>query len=611
MPTTLATPARTIRRLPETLINRIAAGEVVERPASALKELVENAIDAGARTVTVRLGEGGLSLIEVTDDGCGMAADEIALALERHATSKLPDEQIEAVETLGFRGEALPSIASVARVTIESRPHRADSGWRRVVDHGALVSEGPAALPPGTRVRVEHLFAKVPARRKFLRSARSEWAASLDVVRRLAMARPDVGFTLEHDGRRALQVQPGEALAERVARLVARELADNAVAVDLERGEARLTGIAGLPTYNRGVADHQYLFVNGRPVKDKLLVGAVRGAYADMLARDRHAVLALFLDLPGSEVDVNVHPAKTEVRFRDPALIRGMVVSGLRHALSTEDRRSAQPPAQAAMDAWRSEPLSPLPPGEIRAEQGSIFTGGDWARETRLSDAGQGWRGYERSIMAAPSGRAEEAAETAPDAVEHPLGVARGQVSNTYIVAEATDGLVIVDQHAAHERIVLERLRAAGAGEGAAPSQALLIPEVVELDEPACDRVEKAVPALARFGLVVERFGPAAMLVRAVPAPLAKGDPADLVRDVADDLARHGDPLLLGERLDLVLATMACHGSVRAGRTLSVAEMNALLREMERTPRSGQCNHGRPTWVKLAHGDIEKLFGRK
>lgn len=611
MPTTLATPARTIRRLPETLINRIAAGEVVERPASALKELVENAIDAGARTVTVRLGEGGLSLIEVTDDGCGMAADEIALALERHATSKLPDEQIEAVETLGFRGEALPSIASVARVTIESRPHRADSGWRRVVDHGALVSEGPAALPPGTRVRVEHLFAKVPARRKFLRSARSEWAASLDVVRRLAMARPDVGFTLEHDGRRALQVQPGEALAERVARLVARELADNAVAVDLERGEVRLTGIAGLPTYNRGVADHQYLFVNGRPVKDKLLVGAVRGAYADMLARDRHAVLALFLDLPGSEVDVNVHPAKTEVRFRDPALIRGMVVSGLRHALSTEDRRSAQPPAQAAMDAWRSEPLSPLPPGEIRAEQGSIFTGGDWARETRLSDTGQAWRGYERSIMAAPSGRAEEAAEAAPDAVEHPLGVARGQVSNTYIVAEAADGLVIVDQHAAHERIVLERLRAAGAGEGAAPSQALLIPEVVELDEPACDRVEEAVPALARFGLVVERFGPAAMLVRAVPAPLAKGDPADLVRDVADDLARHGDPLLLGERLDLVLATMACHGSVRAGRTLSVAEMNALLREMERTPRSGQCNHGRPTWVKLAHGDIEKLFGRK
>ncbi|MDE2562549.1 MAG: DNA mismatch repair endonuclease MutL [Sphingomonadales bacterium] len=616
MTSALETAARTIRRLPETLVNRIAAGEVVERPASALKELVENAIDAGARTISVRLGEGGLSLIEVTDDGCGMAPEEIELALERHATSKLPDEHIEDVETLGFRGEALPSIASVARVTIESRPHPStgpgkSDGWSRVVDHGALVAEGPAALPPGTRVRVEHLFAKVPARRKFLRSARSEWAASLDVVRRLAMARPDVGFTLENDGRRAFQVQPGEALAGRVARLVARELADNAVAVDLERGEVRLTGIAGLPTYNRGVADHQYLFVNGRPVKDKLLVGAVRGAYADMLARDRHAVLALFLDLPGSEVDVNVHPAKTEVRFRDPALIRGMVVSGLRHALASEDRRSAQPPAQGAMAAWRAEPPSPSPMPEPPPAQANIFAGSGWRPEARLTEAGQLWRGYEQAIMAAPSGRAEQAAGPAPDAVEHPLGIARGQVSNTYIVAEAADGLVIVDQHAAHERIVLEHLRAAGAGEGAAPSQALLIPEVVEMDEPACDRIEDAAEVLARFGLVVERFGPGGMLVRALPAPLARGDPADLLRDVADDLARHGDALLLGERLDLVLATMACHGSVRAGRTLSVAEMNALLREMERTPRSGQCNHGRPTWVKLAHGDIEKLFGRK
>ncbi|WP_338465786.1 DNA mismatch repair endonuclease MutL [Novosphingobium sp. ZN18A2] len=600
---------RTIRRLPETLVNRIAAGEVVERPASALKELVENAIDAGARSVSIRLGEGGLSLIEVTDDGCGMAPDEIQLALERHATSKLPDEAIEAVETLGFRGEALPSIASVARVTIESRPHGAGEGWQRIVDHGHIVSEGPAALPPGTRVRVEQLFAKVPARRKFLRTPRSEWAASLDIVRRLAMARPDVGFTLENDGRRALQVQPGEELAPRVARLVARELADNAVAVDLQRGEVRLTGIAGLPTYNRGVADHQYLFVNGRPVKDRLLVGAVRGAYADMLARDRHAVLALFLDIPGSEVDVNVHPAKTEVRFRDPAMIRGMVVSGLRHALASEDRRSAQPPAQSAMDAWQAEPVAPE--GSPAASQASIFAGGGWTAPGRLEDAGRAWRGYEQSIMAAPAGRAEEAAEAAPDAAEHPLGIARGQVANTYIVAEAADGLVIVDQHAAHERIVLERLRAAGAGEGAAPSQTLLIPEVVEMEETACDRLEDAAETLARFGLVAERFGPQAMLVRAVPAPLAKGDPEKLLRDVADDLAQHGEALLLGERLDLVLATMACHGSVRAGRVLNVAEMNALLREMEVTPRSGQCNHGRPTWVKLAHGDIEKLFGRK
>lgn len=600
---------RTIRRLPETLVNRIAAGEVVERPASALKELVENAIDAGATQVSVRLAEGGLALIEVTDDGCGMRADEIVLALERHATSKLPESligasgAIEQVATLGFRGEALPSIASVARVTIESRAGAHGEAWQRVVDHGQLVSDGPAALPPGTRVRVEDLFGKVPARRKFLRSARSEWAASLDVVRRLALARPDISFTLEHDGRRALHVQPDDTLAARTAQIVARELHDNAVLVDLVRGAYHLMGVAGLPTYNRGVADHQYLFVNGRPVKDKLLIGAVRGAYADMLARDRHAVLALFLDVPPEDVDVNVHPAKTEVRFRDPALVRGMIVSGLRQALMTGDRRSAQAPDAAAMRAWQAEPLAPMP--AVSAPQSSLF----WqAPAARVSEAGQVWRGHEAAIMAPPAARAEPAAEPVPS---HPLGVARGQIAATYIVAEAEDGLVLVDQHAAHERLVLERLRAAGAGEGTAPAQALLLPEVVELDEPSCDRLEEAAAELAAYGLALERFGPAAMLVRAVPAVLKGGDVQALVRDVADDLAKNGAALLLGEKRDLVLATMACHGSVRAGRILSVAEMNALLREMEVTPRSGQCNHGRPTWIKLAHGDIEKLFGRK
>lgn len=599
----------TIRRLPETLVNRIAAGEVVERPAAALKELVENAIDAGSTSISVRLAEGGLDLIEVTDDGCGMAPDEIALALERHATSKLPDEAIELVATLGFRGEALPSIASVARLTIESRVRGAESGWRRVVDHGEVVEEGPAALPPGTRIRVEHLFARIPARRKFLRSARSEYAACLDVVRRLAMARPEIGFTLEHDGRRVLAVQPGEALAERVARLVARELADDGVAVEAVRGEMRLTGVAGLPTFNRGVADHQYLFVNGRPVKDRLLIGAVRGAYADMLARDRHAVLALFLDLRPQEVDVNVHPAKTEVRFRDPAYVRGFIVGGLRQALDTGDRRSAQGPAAGAMANWQSEPLAPIAPAAPALT--SLFAREYSAPSARVSDAGQAWRGYEQSLMAPPSARAEEAVEAPQAAVSFPLGVARGQVAGTYIVAEAEDGLVIVDQHAAHERLVLERLKAAGAGDAVAASQALLLPEVVELEEPACDRLEERAGQLATFGLALERFGPTAMLVRAVPSVLAKGDVHALIRDIADDLAQNGDALLLGERLDHVLATMACHGSVRAGRTLSVAEMNALLREMEVTPRSGQCNHGRPTWVKLAHGDIEKLFGRK
>jgi DNA mismatch repair protein MutL len=614
-----------IRRLPNALVDRIAAGEVVERPAAALKELVENAIDAGAGRIGVVLGEGGLARIEVVDDGCGMAPGAMALALERHATSKLPesligpDGAIELVTSLGFRGEALPSIASVARLTIESREEGAAEGWRRVVDHGAVVADEPAALPPGTRVRVEELFARVPARRKFLRSARSEHAACLDVVRRLAMARPEIAFTLEtvNDGakRTVMSLQAGEELAVRVARIIAHELKDNSVPITLERetphGVMRLTGVAGLPTWNRGVADHQYLFVNGRPVKDRLLVGAVRGAYADMLARDRHAVLALFLELPPQDVDVNVHPAKTEVRFRDSAGVRGFIVSGLRQALATGDRRSAQGPDRAAMARWVSEPVAPqgAPMAPLLE---SVFTGRDWsAPQPRLGEARAAWS----ASPALPQGRAEEAAPVPDAAREYPLGIARGQVANTYIVAEAADGLVLVDQHAAHERLVLERLRAAGAEEGVRRSQALLVPDVVELDEVDCDSLEDAAAGLARYGLVIERFGPGAMLVRALPAALPKADSAALLRDLADDIAKHGrqeesGALLLAERLDLVLATMACHGSVRAGRTLSVAEMNALLREMEATPRSGQCNHGRPTWVKLSMEDVEKLFGR-
>src|SRR5690606_6814249 len=390
----------TIRRLPETLVNRIAAGEVIERPASALKELVENSIDAGATRIAVNLSEGGLGRIEVTDDGCGMNPADMALALERHATSKLPDDAIELVSTLGFRGEALPSIASVARVALESREHGATQGWARVVDHGALVSEGPAALPPGTRIRVENLFGKVPARRKFLRSARSEYAACLDVVRRLAMARPEIAFTLEHDGRRILGLQGGEGLEARVAQIIDRGLADNAVMVNLDRGAMRLTGVAGLPTFNRGVADHQYLFVNGRPVKDRLLIGAVRGAYSGMLARDRHAVLALFLELPPEELDVNVHPAKTEVRFRDATAVRGFIVSGLRDALAGGDRRSAQAPDAGAMARWQVEPSRAEPRAALR----SIFEGRDWsAPSPAVREPSRPWADAE--VLAAPQGR--------------------------------------------------------------------------------------------------------------------------------------------------------------------------------------------------------------
>ncbi|NMW31354.1 DNA mismatch repair endonuclease MutL [Altererythrobacter sp. RZ02] len=601
-----------IRRLPETLVNRIAAGEVVERPAAALKELVENAIDAGSSRIAIHIVDGGLTRIEIADDGCGMAPDQIALALERHATSKLPDEAIEQVATLGFRGEALPSIASVAKFTMESRPRDAEQGWRKIVDHGALVEDTPAALPPGTRVRVENLFAKLPARRKFLRTPRSEYGACLDVVRRLAMARPDIAFTFEHGERRVLAVQGRESVETRVAGIVARELADNGVLIDLERpapsGAMRLTGVAGLPTYNRGVADHQYLFVNGRPVKDRLLTGAVRGAYADMLARDRHAVLALFLELPPEDVDVNVHPAKTEVRFRDSQAVRGFIVSGLRQALGTGDRRSAQSPDAAAMGRWQSEPFQQEPAPALR----SMFEGRDWGRSqpSHVASPSQPYHGFENEDLAAPQGRAEVAEDIGAEADKYPLGIARGQVANTYVVAEAADGLVIVDQHAAHERLVLERLRAAGAEDAIKRSQALLMPDVVELEEPDCDRLEDAIPKMAELGLVIERFGPNAMLVRAVPHALGKANPAKLLQDIADDIAKHGEAILLGEKLDLVLATMACHGSVRAGRTLSVTEMNALLREMEVTPRSGQCNHGRPTWVKLSMDDVEKLFGR-
>jgi DNA mismatch repair protein MutL len=594
-----------IRRLPEQLVNRIAAGEVVERPASALKELIENAIDAGAARVVVRLEGGGTDLIEVTDDGCGMAPEEMALALERHATSKLPNDAIEPVTTLGFRGEALPSIASVARLTLESRVRAAD-GWSRVVDNGRLEGEGPAALPPGTRVRVERLFEKVPARRKFLRTPRAEYGACLDVVKRLAMARPDIAFSLEHDGRRVLSVAGGETRPERVAALTDKALAENSVGIDLEREGLVLGGVASLPTFNRGIADHQYLFVNGRPVKDRLLAGAVRGAYAELLARDRHAVVALFLDVPVEAVDVNVHPAKTEVRFRDPSLVRGLIVSGLRRALDAEGFRSVQRPSDAALAMWTPEstrhPREGGDPASPWAGEGSGIPA--FAGMTRVGDRRPAF------FAPPPQARAEPAYTPPPETAHFPLGVARGQVAKTYIVAEAEDGLVIVDQHAAHERLVLERMRAGLAGKGV-PSQALLLPEVIELEEPACDRLEARLPELAELGLELERFGPKAMLVRSVPGPLGQSDVAGLVTDLADELAAYDEALSLKERIDHVAATMACHGSVRAGRILSVAEMNALLREMEATPHSGQCNHGRPTWVKLAHGDIEKLFGRR
>ncbi len=593
-----------ITLLPSELIDRIAAGEVVERPSSALKELIENALDAGAGTIAIRLAGGGIDLIEVIDDGSGMPPADMALALERHATSKLSDGAIDRVTSFGFRGEALPSIASVSRLTLESRERGAD-GWRIEIDHGVRAGEGPGALPPCTRVRVEGLFDKVPARRKFLRSPRAEYAACLDAVKRLAMARSDVAFTLEHDGRRILSLQPASAPA-RVAALLSHELDRHGIGIDCNREGLGLTGVISLPTFNRGMADQQFLFVNSRPVKDRLLVGALRAAYRDLIARDRHPVAALFLHVPLEDVDVNVHPAKTEVRFRDPSAVRGLIVGGLRHALDEAGHRSAAHEQAAAPVMWTNsetyrhpgEGRDLMPDGQTFAES-PAFAGATMLAEARAL------------FEAQPAARAEAA--TAP-VQSFPLGVARGQVAATYIVAEAEDGLVIVDQHAAHERLVLERMRKASAkleGGGTVAPQTLLIPEVVELDEPDCDRLEAAASDLAELGLEVERFGLAAMLVRATPAPLGTTDVRGLLTDLAGELAEVGQALSLRDKLDHVAATIACHGSVRAGRILSVAEMNALLREMEVTPRSGQCNHGRPTWVKLGHGEIEKLFGRK
>ncbi|WP_310496773.1 DNA mismatch repair endonuclease MutL [Sandarakinorhabdus sp.] len=590
-----------IRRLPDNLVNQIAAGEVVERPAAALKELIENALDAGASRIVIACENGGIDHMSVGDDGCGMAPGDMRLAMERHATSKLPTGDLEAIATMGFRGEALPSIASVATLTMTSAVAGA-MGWRLVTSNGRRLEDGPCAASPGTVVSVDGLFAAVPARRKFLKSQRSELSACLDVVRRLAMARPDVGFVFRHEGRTLLDLAPGpdDGPASSIARLagvLGRDLADNAVAIDLLRDGIALGGLAGLPTYNRGVADHQFLFVNRRPVKDRMLVGALRGAYQDLLARDRHPVAALFLTVPADFVDVNVHPAKTEVRFRDAGLVRGLIVSGLRRALDAAGHRASTTASAAAMRAFEVPVFAAAP-----AASPPAFAG--MAEPPRLfSEFPPGF---------APLSASGEQAfvPAAPPAVRHPLGAARGQVAGTYIVAETEDALILVDQHAAHERLTLERMNAALA-HGPAASQALLVPEIVDLDEIAAARIAERADELAELGLVLEAFGPAAIMVRATPAMLGTTDIQGLVRDLADDLAAFGKALTLKERLDSVVATMACHGSVRAGRMLGIAEMNALLREMEVTPHSGQCNHGRPTWVRLAKTDIEKLFGRR
>ena len=603
----------TIRRLPESLVNRIAAGEVVERPAAAIKELVENALDAGAQQIDVVVRDGGRSFIAVTDDGCGMDAGELALAVERHATSKLPSDDLMHITTLGFRGEALPSIAAVARMTLTSRQRAGnggapqDQGWRLTIEGGARDAIQPAAHPPGTRVEVRDLFYATPARLKFLKTERTELNHALDALNRLAMAHPGVGFTLTDGARSLLRLAPagGELFDARLKRLgavMSREFAENALAIEAEREGVRLTGYIGLPTLNRGNARHQYLFVNGRPVRDKLLHGAVRGAYRDFLAHDRHAMLALFLEVPPGAVDVNVHPSKAEVRFRDPGLVRGLIVGACKHALAGAGHRASTSVASAALGAMR--------PHDAPAARYAGAGRGD-AVPRGMAEAAAAYHAPLPGLQASPAAKpAGEPEAPEPDYSHYPLGAARAQVHGTYIVAQTADGVIVVDQHAAHERLVYERIKRQLADTGVA-RQILLIPEVVELDEPAAGRLTARSEELAELGLVVEAFGPGTLVVREVPALLGEINVQGLLKDLADELTELGETLALRERLEDVCATMACHGSVRAGRKLNLAEMDALLREMEETPHSGQCSHGRPTYVELKLADIEKLFGRR
>jgi DNA mismatch repair protein MutL len=593
-----------VRQLPEALVNRIAAGEVVERPASVVKELVENALDAGARRVEVVLAGGGARLIRVTDDGSGMNPADLALAVERHATSKLAGDDLESISTLGFRGEALPSIGSIARLSIVTRTKGAANASEILVDGGRKSEVRPAALGEGTRVEVRDLFYATPARLKFLKSERAENAAAVEAARRLALARPDVAFTLVTEDRApvtyAARNSDTEGRLARMADVLGAELRENAVPVEGEREGVSVSGLAGLPTFSRANSLAQYLFVNGRPVRDKVMIGAVRAAYSDLLHGDRHPVVALFLSLDPREVDVNVHPAKTEVRFRDPGLIRALLIRSLKDALGQGAMRSATTGAARLVAFARHSPGGMRPANAWRGSAAPAYA--------------PGFAEDEQAVFAALSDLSADisanVAAATPELLDKPLGAARAQLHETYIVAQTRDGLVVVDQHAAHERIVYEKLKAALDRDGPA-RQILLVPHVVDLDPAdAAELVERA-EELARLGLVIEAFGQGAILVREVPSLLGDTDAGALVRDLAEHMAEWDQSLPLERRLLAVASSMSCHGSVRAGRRLKPEEMNALLREMEVTKNAGQCNHGRPTYVELKLEDIEKLFGRR
>ena len=596
-----------IRQLDDAAINRIAAGEVVERPASAVKELVENAVDAGATRVEVAIADGGKTLIRVADDGCGIPPEELPLAVSRHATSKIDGSDLLNIQSFGFRGEALASLGAVGRLTVTSHASGFDAAELSVTG-GAIDAVKPAALSKGTVVTLRNLFFATPARLKFLRTDRAEMQAISDVIKRLAMAEPSVSFTLRDvsgggEGRVTFRADAVtgdlfDALRGRLGQVIGRDFTDNAIPVDADREGIRLTGYAGLPTYSRGAAVAQYLFVNGRPVRDKLLLGALRGAYADFLSRDRHPVVALFVDCDPQKVDVNVHPAKSEVRFRDPGLVRGLIVSGLRHALAEAGHRASTTVANATLGAMRPEPQG----ARVYQMDRPSFA----AKQTSYAAQAPGFsempETYSARVFEEPEDAPEEPADT-------PLGAARAQVHENYIIAQTESGIVIVDQHAAHERLVYEKLKTQMA-ENAVPAQALLIPDVVEMSEGDAARLMDVADDLARMGLTVEPFGAGAVVVRETPAILGEVNTKALLNDILDELADTGEARALQDRIEAILSRVACHGSIRSGRQMRAEEMNALLREMEATPYSGQCNHGRPTYVELKLSDIERLFGR-
>ena len=605
--------ADVIRLLPEQLVNQIAAGEVIERPASALKELLENSIDAGATRISVELERGGLSSLIVSDNGRGMSCDELPVAVQRHATSKLPDDDLFQITHFGFRGEALPSIGAVSSLSLTSRMGDVEHGWRLDIVHGAVGVSRPAACAIGTRIEITDLFGSVPARLKFLKTERTEAGQCIDVVRRLAMCRPDIGFQMNDSGKAvfSLPAQPlsDEGARQRLSALVGRAFADEAIAIDAQRDEMHLTGLAGLPTMNRQTASHIYLFVNDRPVRDRQLLGAVRAGYQDMLPRGRHPVLVLFLSMPPGDVDVNVHPAKAEVRFSDPQRVRGLFVGSLMNALSDAGLRATQEGSEHALrrfqpaqmptitSAPRGEPFAPTSP-----DTGDMRQGEQGLSSYMLADAPPAAR------IAVPS-QPETMAQGVLAEASFPLGAARAQLHKTYVIAETRDGIVMVDQHAAHERLVMERMKE-GLAEGPLASQTLLLPEVVDIPIDQYEAILGEVDMLNRLGLQLEGFGQGSLLVRGVPALLGEASPSAIVRDIGEELSHLGGSTGLQDRLNAVIASISCHGSVRAGRQLGYDEMNALLRQMEETPTAAQCNHGRPTFITLSLSDLEKLFHR-